>query len=120
MNYIYTITHIDIPAPDLDKAITFYNAVFQWNIEVVTPDHYAFFRIRNTGSGGGLDASLMPAPDKTGPQLVIDVENIDMVLSTIESNGGKIHQPKTEIPGGHGFYAVFTDPNGNFLQLHSR
>ena len=120
MNYLHTITHIEIPAPDLDKAALFYTALFDWHIEIVTPEHYAFFRIGNTGSGGGLDASLMPAPDKIGPQLVIDVENIDEMLKKIEDNGGKLHHPKTEIPGGHGFYAVFADPNGNFLQLHSR
>jgi predicted enzyme related to lactoylglutathione lyase len=27
---------------------------------------------------------------------------------------------KTEIEGGHGFYASFRDPNGNYLQIHSR
>ena len=80
MKHLHTITHIDIPAPDLDKAIGFYSKVFDWGIEVVTIDHYAFFRIGNTGAGGGLDASLVPAIEKTGPQLTIDVENIEETL----------------------------------------
>ena len=46
MKHLHTITHIDIPAPDLDKAIEFYSKVFDWGIEVVTVEHYAFFRIR--------------------------------------------------------------------------
>lgn len=120
MNYLHTITHIDIPAPDLEKASEFYANVFGWHIETVTAEHYAFFRIGITGSGGGLDASLMPAPEKAGPQLVIDVGDIDEMLRKVAENGGKLHQEKAEIPGGHGFYAVFIDPNGNYLQLHSR
>ncbi len=120
MQYLHTISHIEIPAPDFNKAIDFYSSVFGWGIEVITVDHYAFFTIGNTGKGGGFDASLMAAPEKTGPQLVIDVENIDDKLKEIENNGGKIITAKTEIPGGHGFYAVFLDPNHNYLQIHSR
>jgi predicted enzyme related to lactoylglutathione lyase len=120
MNYLHTITHIEIPAPDLQKAIDFYSKVFDWGIEIVTIDHYAFFTIGNTGSGGGFDASLMPAPEKTGPQLTIDVENMEAAMKKIKENGGNIVMDKTEIPGGHGFYCIFTDPNHNHLQLHSR
>lgn len=120
MNYLHTITHIEIPAPDLNKAIAFYSEIFEWGIEVVTVDHYAFFTIGNTGAGGAFDASLMPAAENIGPQLTIDVENIDDTLQKIKNNGGTVTLEKTEIPGGHGFYAVFTDPNHNYLQLHSR
>ena len=120
MKHLHTITHIEIPAPDLNKAIEFYSKVFEWGIELVTVDHYAFFTIGNTGAGGGLDASLVPAIEKTGPQLTIDVDDIEQALEKIIENGGSVHQKKTAIPGGHGFYAIFTDPNDNYLQLHSR
>lgn len=120
MEYLHTISHIEIPAPDFNKAIEFYKNVFGWGIELVTVDHYAFFTIGNTGKGGSFDSSLMPAAEKTGPQLVIDVENIDCKLKDIEKNGGNIITSKTEIPGGHGYYAVFLDPNRNYMQLHSR
>lgn len=120
MNFLHAITHIEIPAPDFNKAVEFYSEVFNWGIEVVTVDHYAFFTIGNTGSGGGLDASLMPAPEKTGPQLVIDVEDMEASIKKIEEYGGMLISGKTEIPGGHGYYCVFSDPNNNYLQLHSR
>ncbi|RZJ74986.1 MAG: hypothetical protein EOO45_07010 [Flavobacterium sp.] len=120
MEYLNTISHIEIPAPDFTKAIEFYSAVFNWGIELVTVDHYAFFTIGNTGSGGAFDASLMPAPEKTGPQLVIDVENLETAIADVEKNGGTLVSGRTEIPGGHGFYAVVLDPNQNYLQLHSR
>lgn len=120
MEHLHTITHIEIPAPNFTAAVEFYTEVFNWEVELVTVDLYAFFRIGKTGAGGGLDASLMPAPEKTGPQLVIDTYDITAMLLKIEKHGGEIIQDKTEISGGHGYYAVFKDPNGNYLQLHSR
>jgi uncharacterized protein len=115
MSFHHTITHIEIPAPDLAKAIQFYSTVFNWKIEIIQPGAYAFFII-----GGGLDASLKPAEEKCGPQLVIDVEDIPATLDKIKQEGGIITLPKTEIPGGHGFFASFQDPNKNHLQVHSR
>jgi predicted enzyme related to lactoylglutathione lyase len=119
MEHLHTISHIEIPAPDFTKAIDFYTNVFRWGVELVTVDHYAFFTIGNTGSGGAFDASLMPAPEKTGAQIVIDVDDIEQIAREIEFQGGEIITGKTEIGGSHGFYAVFKDPNGNYMQLHS-
>ncbi len=115
----HTITHIEIPAPDLAKAMAFYAKIFLWEVQIITPDKYAFFRILET-SGGGFDSSLKPATEGTGPQLTIDVEDIDQTLRQIQTEGGSIILPKTEIGEGHGFFAVFLDPNGNSMQLHSR
>ena len=115
----HTITHIEIPAPDLAKAIGFYAAVFKWQTTIINPDLYAYFMIGDTQSGGGLDASLKPAPEKCGPQIVIDVEDIEETLQKIQEHGGAVTLPKTPIDGGHGFYAGFRDPNGNHMQIHA-
>lgn len=114
-----TITHIEIPAPDLQKAIDFYSKVFNWEIQIVQPGVYAFFRIGKTNSGGGFDTSLKPAAERYGPQITVDVENIEAALQKIAENGGVITLPKTEIGEGHGFYACFRDTNGNYLQVHA-
>jgi predicted enzyme related to lactoylglutathione lyase len=78
------------------------------------------FKIGSTQTGGGFDAGLKPAEEKNGLQITIDVENINTKLEEIEQAGGEIILGKTEIPGGHGFFACFRDPNGNYLQLHAR
>ncbi|WP_222852089.1 VOC family protein [Olivibacter sp. SDN3] len=114
-----TITHIEIPAPDLAKAISFYSTVFNWRIEIVTENSYAFFLIGDTNTGGGLNTSLKPAAEKCGPQIVVDVADIGQTLDKINASGGSVTLKKTEIGGGHGFYASFRDPNGNHLQIHS-
>jgi uncharacterized protein len=73
---MHTITHVEIPAPDLQKAIDFYSNIFNWQILNRQGDAYAFFRIADTNTGGALDASLKPAPEKTGHQIVIDVDDM--------------------------------------------
>lgn len=120
MEHLHTISHIEIPAPDFTAAVEFYSTVFGWGIELVTVDKYAYFTIGNTGSGGALDSSLMPAAKDAGMQIVINVADMDHIMKLITENGGEIITGKSEIPGGHGFYCVFTDPNHNYLQLHSR
>ncbi len=119
MKHLHSISHIEIPAPDFTSAIEFYKAVFNWGIELVTVGHYAFFTIGNTGAGGAFNSALMPAPEGTGLQVMIYVDSIDETVKSIEANGGKIIKARTEIPGGHGFYAVFTDTNSNYMQIHS-
>ena len=114
------ITHIEIPAPDLAKAISFYSTVFNWKIQMINEGSYAFFRVGDTDTGGGLDASLQPAEEKHGAQVVVDVQDIEQTLAGIEAAGGTVTKTKTEIGGGHGFYACFQDTNGNYLQIHSR
>ena len=115
-----TITHIEIPAPDLAKAISFYSIVFNWQIQMINEGSYAFFRVGDTDTGGGLDALLQPAQEKQGAQVVVDVQDIEKTLIDIEAAGGTVTKTKTAIGGGHGFYGCFRDPNGNHLQIHSR
>jgi hypothetical protein len=115
-----TITHIEIPAPDLQKIMDFYSKVFKWEVEKMPDETYAMFRIGDTGTGGGFDTSIKPAGEKVGPGIVIDVENISLKLEEIEKAGGKVIRSKTEIPGGYGFYARFQDNSGNYLQIHSK
>ncbi len=115
----HDITHIEIPAPDLKKAADFYSKVFGWEVFIEPDNNYAMFKF-SENAGGGLDANAKPAPEGSGPGLVINVEDIPSKLGEIAKAGGKVVQEKTEIPGGYGFYARFTDPNGNYMQVHSR
>ena len=115
----HTMTHIEIPAPDLKKAMDFYLKVFGWETEIMPDGQYAMFKIGNSGTGGGFDASTKPAAEKVGPGIVINVEDISSKLEEIKRAGGKVTQQKTEIPGGYGFYARFEDTNGNHLQIYS-
>jgi len=76
----HTITHIEIPAPDLEKAVAFYSKLFNWQIEIQPQGDYAFFRIGSTQSGGGFDRGLKPAEEKYGVQVTIDVDDVAIKL----------------------------------------
>src|SRR5687767_6144150 len=115
----HTITHIEIPAPDWKELLNFIQncliGKYKYNRRGIMP----FSGLVLPKSGGSFDAGLKPAEEKCGLQITIDVDDISVMLEEIEKADGKIILGKTEIPGGHGFYACFRDPNGNYLQLHS-
>lgn len=46
-------------------------------------------------------------------------DDLQKIADKIEANGGKILLPKTAIGPDMGFYAIFTDTEGNKLGLHS-
>jgi predicted enzyme related to lactoylglutathione lyase len=112
------IVHIDIPAPDLDKAAEFYSKVFGWKVEMEPEMDYATWSPPEEGVGGGFSKS--PKPSTDGALLHIGVDDIEAKLREIEAAGGKIVTPKTKISDEYGYFAEFTDVFGNKLALWSK
>jgi len=108
--------HIEIPAPNLQLAVKFYQDLFGWEIEIIPDESYAFYK--DGSVGGAFDPDAIPQQE--GVNLVIEVEDIPAKLNEIEAAGGKITKDKTEIGGGYGFYASFLDVNGNRLSIWSK
>jgi predicted enzyme related to lactoylglutathione lyase len=71
------------------------------------------------GPGGGFSTQSQ-INEKAGIYLYIEVESIEAALSKIEENGGKTTQGKTEITPEFGYYAIFTDVDGNSMGLWSQ
>jgi len=46
-------------------------------------------------------------------------ENIEAVLSKVETNGGKVMQAKTQISPEIGYMGVFVDSEGNRISLYT-
>jgi uncharacterized protein len=108
------ITHVDIPADDIDRAKRFYRAVAGWEIGPVPgfPD-YEMFRT-GEASGGGIGIRGKTAPDRI--RLYVTVDRLEDAIAAAEQNGGSIVQPATEIMG-QGRYAAVNDPEGNEIGL---
>lgn len=74
------------------------------------------------GPGGGfveVGQSGIPIEYKSDSLLVyVSTDDIDATLAKVESLGGKILMPKTEIPQV-GWWAVFSDPTGNRIALYT-
>lgn len=59
-------------------------------------------------------------PTTDGAVLYLNAGNdLQPTLDKIETNGGKVIVPKTEISPEMGCYAMFVDTEGNKLGLHS-
>jgi predicted enzyme related to lactoylglutathione lyase len=108
-----SLCHMEVPAPDLEKAKTFYEGVFGWECRPMG-EGYLLFAMPG-GGGGGLDQAA--AVGDGGCVLVLACEDIDAKLEEIGAAGGETIQGKTEIGEGHGHYAYFRDPNGNKMGI---
>ena len=111
-------THIEIPADDPQRAKTFYADVFGWSFadEVPRFEGYHLFTtpVGQEGMGGAIGKRGEMAPDDV--RAYIHVDSIDDTLPRLAERGGGVVQEKMEVPG-MGWFAVFTDPEGNTLAL---
>jgi predicted enzyme related to lactoylglutathione lyase len=73
------------------------------------------------GAGGTLvkhDEFYKPSAD--GTLVYFSSENVNIEINKVESAGGKMLVPRTEIAPEIGYMAVFMDTEGNRVTLHSR
>lgn len=118
---------VEVPVNDMERAIAFYEKVFDFTIErhQMGPLDMGWFPwVENgLGSGGSLvKAEGHYAPSTGGVLIYFTAHSGDLAneLSRVESAGGKVVQPKTKISDEHGFMAVIIDTEGNRVALHSR
>ncbi len=115
----HTIIHFEIPANYVEKIKTFYTSLFGWKIEKV-PGGMEYYVITTVpvdekgnllrpGVNGGLYKKDQPQQQ---PVNYIYVESVDEYSKKVESLGGKIVVPKTEVQG-MGWFALAQDPEGN-------
>lgn len=109
--------HVVIPAPDLAKAKSFYEAIFGWHVQANVPGpNYWFFESGNVG--GAFSSHKKPAERST--VLVMQVDDMRATLEHIGKHGGTVIQDRGRIgDAAPGYDAYFLDPNGNEMGLHS-
>lgn len=114
------ICYLEIPAPSIEKAGSFYRSVFAWKIQPssLTNQQYWMFETGEGSLMGGLDTTK--AVQEGGIIFYIKVEDIAAMLKAIDQAGGSMVAAKEDIGGGYGFSAVFKDPNGNRIGLWSK
>ncbi|MER7156375.1 VOC family protein [Streptomyces lydicus] len=112
--------HFEIHATDVERARSFYTAVFGWSIE---KDGNRW--VIRTGNGEpGIDGTLLarqgPHPDPAAPVngflVRMLVTSIDETTLAVENNGGEITVPTIPVPD-IGLLAVGRDPDGNLFQM---
>jgi uncharacterized protein len=110
------VVHVEIPAVDVEAAGRFYQELFGWKLQHVPEMNYTMWE-DGSGSGGGFPQVSDDNP--AGRVLVyIDSDDIDADLKKVEQLGGKVLQPKMEIPQT-GWFGIFQDPTGNVLAIYT-
>ncbi|MCU1517672.1 MAG: glyoxalase/Bleomycin resistance protein/dioxygenase [Pseudarthrobacter sp.] len=118
------VVHFEIPADDKERANTFYEGAFGWNLSPMQGMDYTIAITtpsdEQTGmpsTPGAINGALFPRTDNLRtPILTIDVDDLDAALAQVESAGGSVAQAKDAVPG-MGYYAYFKDTEGNILGL---
>ena len=117
------VVWFDIPVADMTRAIAFYEALTAEKLIrlPVGPDkETAIFAAPDGGAAGCLFAAPEDEPSHFGSRVYFDAgPSIDEWLARVESAGGRILVPKTEITGGRGVYAYVEDSEGNRIGLNS-
>jgi len=115
------IVWFEIPVNDLKRAMQFYSQVMQIDLQVMEMGHLtmAFFPYSPGSASGALVAGSDNIPSEKGPLIYLNGGNdLEVPLSRVEKEGGKILQTKMSI-GEHGYIAIFKDTEGNRIAFHS-
>jgi uncharacterized protein len=117
------VVHFEIPVDDPARAQGFYTEAFGWRATPVPEMDYILLGTtpvdengRPTEPGAINGGMMRPQEPFSHPIAVIDVEDIDAALSTVERLGGKTVRPRVPV-GDMGFTAYFTDTEGNLVGL---
>lgn len=119
------INWFEIPVRDLDRAQKFYETVLSAPMQraEMGEDTMLMFQYdQEQGAVGGclVAGKNVPDPAMHGTLVYLNAAPaIDAVLARVTSAGGRITTPKTALPPGMGFFAVFADTEGNRVGLHA-
>lgn len=127
------IVHFEIPADDVERAKAFYTKTFDWDISKFDMpaegstggDPYYIVRTAETDEDhmvktpGAINGGMMKRKDPNQPFMnYISVDSIEKTIEDIQSNGGEVLMPKTEVAPNMGWIAAFKDTEGNLMGLH--
>jgi predicted enzyme related to lactoylglutathione lyase len=110
------VVHVEIPAVNVEAAGRFYQELFGWKLQHMPEMNYTMWEAGD-GTGGGFPQVSNENP--AGQVMVyIDSDDIEADLKKAVQLGGKVLQPKMEIPQT-GWFGVFQDPTGNVLAVYT-
>ncbi len=118
------LSWFEIPAVDLDRAVTFYEAIFAYpkgsmHRMSMPTGQMAMFPCQEGGIGGALWHDGETKPSQDGSKIYLSANGIlPTVVARIAQAGGTVLCPHMSL-GQWGQIAIFTDTEGNQVALHS-
>ena len=116
------VVHFEIPFDDQKRATAFYADAFGWQVNAMPEMSYVLASTGPSDDGppsepGFINGGMLERGLPVGsPVLVVDVEDVDAALKTIERLGGTTVTAKQAV-GEMGFAAYFKDSEGNVMGL---
>ncbi len=114
------VAFFEVTSAEPERAQKFYGELFGW--QVVAPPELGGYALVDTAAGeGAVSGGIGPSQTAgdTGVKLYMRVDDLDGYLVRAEELGGAPLVPPTDLPGGFGRIAIFTDPDGNPVGLWS-
>lgn len=116
------ISIFEIPATDINRAVSFYQSILGINIEVIDMQgmQMGLFPSEGHAVSGVITSGEGYEPSTNGVLVYLNGgDNLELVLNKIEQFGGQIVMPKSLIDEENGYFAMFIDSEGNKMGLHS-
>ncbi|MFT6166823.1 MAG: putative enzyme related to lactoylglutathione lyase [Vicingaceae bacterium] len=115
------ISWFEIPALNFQRAVNFYNSIYQIQMETNEMNGYSMAFFPSVSAvGGAIICGEGSEPCDKGALLYLNGgEDLNQVLNRVESSGGRVLLPKQQINEDAGYFALFIDSEGNKLALHS-
>lgn len=116
------INWFEIPVADFDRARNFYETIFNYMMdeEEFGPFKMGMFPVAEGKVGGAIVFGEGYVPSAQGALVYLNANpDLNTVLNRIEKAGGKVLMGKTHISDEMGYFAFFTDSEGNKVALHS-
>jgi predicted enzyme related to lactoylglutathione lyase len=118
-----TITWFELPAANFERAVKFYEAIFDTAFErtEMGGNKYALFPRSQEGVGGALTEwpDFKPAEKETGVLIYLYAgDKLEEMTERVTEAGGKISTPKAFINEEYGYYSTIIDTEGNKVALH--
>ncbi|PJF44690.1 MAG: hypothetical protein CUN55_02620 [Phototrophicales bacterium] len=116
------VNWFEIPVLDLERAVQFYNAIFDIKMQQIPETQMYMFPTddpQNDVSGALVKGEGYRPLSEGGAVIYLNASGkLDEVLARVEEAGGKIALPRTDI-SPFGFMAFIIDSEGNRVGLHS-
>ena len=120
-----TVGWFEIPVKEMDRAIAFYQKVFDCQLQLMDMGDFQMAMFPGEGGGQGAEGSLVFHKDfyepsgLAGTLIYFVSEDVSIELARIEEAGGTVQISKRMISPDYGFMGVFLDSEGNRIGLHS-
>jgi predicted enzyme related to lactoylglutathione lyase len=118
----HAINWFEIPVVDFERAKKFYTKILEFEMfDMIMGEYRMGFFPREAGSvSGAIVSGKSYEPSTKGSVIYLNCgDDLSLVLDRVGPNGGSVLVPKTIISPEHGFYAFFSDSEGNKVGLHS-